>query len=236
MIVAAVPVKDLDHAKQRLLGVLNAGERRALTRAMLQDVLRALAAAPVDAVWVVSGDPEVAALARARGIETLREAENRGHTAAVASAQAEARRRGAQVFLTIPGDVPGARPEEIAALARAPRTSGPPAAAFVPSRSGRGTNGVALRPPDAMPLTFGEPSFEAHVRLARERGLGPRVLSLPGLALDIDHPQDLAVLLARDPTTESGHLVRTWDLASRLNVATFERRLRRRNPVEAPSD
>jgi hypothetical protein len=113
----------------------------------------------------------------------------------------------------------------IAALAEAAGASRPPAAAFVASRSGRGTNGVALSPPDAMPLTFGEPSFDNHVRVARERGLGPRVLSLPGLALDIDDPDDLATLRAEGAATESGRLLATWDLASRLGLA-----------AQAPSD
>ena len=36
---AVVPVKDLQHAKQRLAGVLDAAERRALFAAMLEDVL-----------------------------------------------------------------------------------------------------------------------------------------------------------------------------------------------------
>ncbi|HEV8472122.1 MAG TPA: 2-phospho-L-lactate guanylyltransferase, partial [Methylomirabilota bacterium] len=45
MIVAAVPVKDLVNAKQRLMRVLSAAERRELARTMLCDVLRALAAA-----------------------------------------------------------------------------------------------------------------------------------------------------------------------------------------------
>ena len=41
---ALVPVKDLRDAKQRLADVLDADERRALFRAMLEDVLAVLAA------------------------------------------------------------------------------------------------------------------------------------------------------------------------------------------------
>ncbi|HEX6209462.1 MAG TPA: 2-phospho-L-lactate guanylyltransferase, partial [Methylomirabilota bacterium] len=67
MIVAAVPVKDLVNAKQRLVRVLDAAERRALARTMLTDVLRALGGAGLDRVWVVTREPEVAALARAFG-------------------------------------------------------------------------------------------------------------------------------------------------------------------------
>ena len=48
MIVAAVPVKDLVDAKQRLVRALEPAQRRALARAMLIDVLRALSGAGLD--------------------------------------------------------------------------------------------------------------------------------------------------------------------------------------------
>jgi len=81
---------------------------------------------------------------------------------------------------------------------------------FVPSRSGLGTNGVALAPPDAMTLTFGEPSFARHLETARQRGLAPRVLTLPGLGLDIDAPEDLTTLLAEPSATKTRRLVARW--------------------------
>ena len=69
-----------------------------------------------------------------------------------------------------------------------------------------------------MPLTFGEPSFENHLRAARARGLVPQVLPLPGLALDVDGPADLALLLASGPGTESGRLLASWSIADRLTA------------------
>jgi 2-phospho-L-lactate/phosphoenolpyruvate guanylyltransferase len=207
MIVAAVPIKDLSVAKQRLASVLTLAERDQLARAMLRDVLRALGPAGFDHVWVVTREPAVVEIARALDAEPLAEAENRGHSAAVALAQAEAMRRGARVFLTVPGDVPRVTADELRALAGA---AGDGAPAFVPSRSGLGTNGVALAPPDAMPLTFGEPSFARHLDTARTRDLSPRVLELPGLGLDIDTPEDLTALVAEPATTETGRLVAGW--------------------------
>ena len=217
MKVVAVPVKDLVNAKQRLVRALSPSERMALARTMLHDVLRTLAAAPVDARWVITRDPEVTAIARDFRIDVLHESANRGHTAAVAAAQAEAAGIGAAVFATIPGDTPCVTADEIGALL-AHAAAEPPAAIFTPSRSGLGTNGVALAPPAAMPLTFGEPSFQNHLRVARERGLVPRVLPLPGLALDVDGPADLALLLATGPGTESGRLLSRWSIAARLTA------------------
>jgi|SRR5438874_6570871 len=212
MIIAAVPVKDLVNAKQRLIPALSAGERAALAAAMLEDVLRALALARLDRVWVVTRDAAVVALAQACGAEPLNEDANRGHTAAVVRAQAEAVRVGARVFLTVPGDVPCVSADEIARLAAAAAPNRP---AFAPSRSGLGTNGAALTPPDAMPLTFGEPSFDNHLAAARARGLEPRVLSLAGLGLDVDAPDDLAALIAAPAATASARLVAAWQLGAR---------------------
>src|SRR5262249_58108019 len=142
--VVAVPIKDLTHAKQRLTSVLSVGERGELARAMLGDVLRALAAADLGRVWVVTRDPAAAAIARSLGAEPLAEAENLGHTAAVALAQGEAARRGVRVFLTVPGDVPCVTADELRQLANGVREGAP---VLVPSPSGLGTHGGALAPP-----------------------------------------------------------------------------------------
>jgi 2-phospho-L-lactate/phosphoenolpyruvate guanylyltransferase len=217
MIVAAVPVKDLEHAKQRLVRVLAPRERRELARAMLTDVLRALAGAHLDRVWVVTREPEVASLARALGAEPLAEAENRGHTAAVAVAQAEAARLGAAAFLTIPGDVPCVTAAEIRALVGA--LSAPPSAVLTPSRSGLGTNGAVLAPPSAMRLRFGEPSFDNHLAAARALRLRTQVVSLPGLGLDVDEPDDLAALLGAGAGTESARLAAGWRVLERSPLA-----------------
>jgi 2-phospho-L-lactate guanylyltransferase len=217
MIIAAVPVKDLIDAKQRLGRALDAPARRALARAMLADVLRALGGAGLDRVWVVTREPEVAALARAFGAEPLGEAENRGHTAAVAGAQAEAARAGADAFLTIPGDVPCITAAEIRALLDA--LPAPPAAVFTPSRSGLGTNGALLTPPAVMPLRFGEPSFDNHLAAARALHLVPRIVHLPGLGLDIDDPDDLAALLTAGAHTESARLLAGWRVLERTASA-----------------
>jgi 2-phospho-L-lactate guanylyltransferase len=217
MIVAAIPVKDLANAKQRLMRVLDPAQRRELARAMLIDVLRAVDGGGLDQVWVVTREPEVAALARARGARPLAEVDNRGHTAAVAAAQAAAVRAGADAFMTIPGDVPCVRASEIRALVGA--STGRPAAVFAPSRSGLGTNGVLLAPPAVMRLRFGEPSFEDHLAAARAAGLEPRIVALPGLGLDVDDPDDLAALLVAGAGTESARLVAGWRVFERAAPA-----------------
>lgn len=216
MIVVAVPVKDLVNAKQRLLPVLDAAERAALARAMLKDVLQALTEARLDAVWVVTRDQAVIAAAQPFGAEIVPEARNAGHTAAVAHAQTQAAERGVRIFATVPGDVPCVTAEDVRDLVAA--VGGPSGVAFVPSRSGLGTNAAALAPPSVMPLTFGEPSFENHLTAASRYGLSPQVLRLPRLGLDIDTPSDLRALLTNGPHTQSGRLLATWGIAERLGL------------------
>jgi 2-phospho-L-lactate guanylyltransferase len=218
---AAVPVKDLVNAKQRLIPVLTGAERRALAHAMLEDVLQALAVALPGSVWVVTTDVEVMGLARRHGASCLVERANRGHTEAVAVAQREACGRGAARFLTIPGDVPCVTAEEITTVVGALAVE--PGVAFVPSVSGFGTNAALLAPPDIMPLKFGEPSFDDHLEAARQRGLRPVVLGVPGLGLDVDAPEDLTLLLERGATTRSAALLREWGLPGRLSTLASRR-------------
>ena len=213
-LVCAVPVKDLVNAKQRLAATLSQEERSALAAAMLEDVLDALVAARIGEVRLVTRDAGVIALAARHGVACLTEAVNRGHTEAVALAQRESAVAGARVFVTIPGDVPCVTADELRTLAGA---VGPaPAAVFVPSASGFGTNGALLTPPDAMPLKFGEPSFANHLEAARSRGLGVQTLRRTGLGLDVDGPEDLAALLRHGPATRSGALLVRLDVPARL--------------------
>ena len=211
-LVAAVPVKDLVNAKQRLVPALSPAARRELARAMLADVLDAMVAALPGCVVVVTTDPEVRGLAAAAGVGCWAESANRGHTAAVAFAQEQARARGAERFLTIPGDVPCVTGDEIATLLASLEPGG---VVFVPSRSGLGTNAALLAPPGSMALTFGEPSFANHLTAARSAGLVPRIVELPGIGLDVDAPDDLPVLLERGPHTRSAGLLRAFRSGAR---------------------
>jgi coenzyme F420-0:L-glutamate ligase/coenzyme F420-1:gamma-L-glutamate ligase len=199
--VAVVPAKEFTEAKQRLAAALPAAARAALARAMLEDVLAALAGAPLDRVVVVTPDAEVALLAERWGALVVRETEGHGHTAAVARGIALCREWGATVLLTVPGDVPCLTADEVQRILEA---CGPaPAVVFVPSRSGLGTNAACLAPPDAVPLRFGEPSFANHLAAARARGIEPVMLSLPGAGLDIDRPEDLPLLRQAGPATRA---------------------------------
>jgi 2-phospho-L-lactate guanylyltransferase len=63
------------------------------------------------------------------------------------------------------------------------------------------------------PLRFGNDSFKPHLTAARASRKPCIVLSLPGIALDIDHPSDLRELADTPGETRSQRLARQWDLS-----------------------
>jgi 2-phospho-L-lactate guanylyltransferase len=213
-VIAAVPVKDLVNAKQRLVPVLSPEERHALAASMLEDVLDALAAARLAEICVVTRDAAVIDIARRYGAGCLTESANRGHTEAVAFAQHEALAGGADAFLTIPGDVPCVTGADLRAVHDALEAA--PSVVLVPSLSGFGTNAALVAPPNSMVFKFGEPSFDNHVEAARQRGLRTRVLALPGIGLDIDAAEDVRLLLDRGPHTRSALLLGRLGVPDRL--------------------
>jgi 2-phospho-L-lactate/phosphoenolpyruvate guanylyltransferase len=198
VIVAVVPAKDLADAKARLSPSLTPPDRRALFSAMLEDVLVALRSSPsIDQVLVVTHEPEFIRLAKRHGAEVCLEPANAGHTEAVRLAVSHLRSSGrSEAMLTIPGDVPLVTEAEIEAVVAASLPA--PSVVLVPSRNGLGTNAALLRPPDAMRLRFGEPSFPNHVKCAKTLGLATRILELPGLGLDVDTRHDLDLLCSRE--------------------------------------
>ena len=196
---AVVPVKTLDAAKQRLAGALDPAARRGLSLAMLADVLDALdATAGLDGAAVVSRDSDVMELARRRGLRVIPET-GAGLNAAVAQAANVLSAEGCARLLVMPADLPLAGPEEIAqVLAALPEA---PGLTLVPDRHGVGTNGFLCSPPDAVAPCFGADSFARHLEAARDAGIPATALRLPGLALDIDTPEDLrAFMEAPGPT------------------------------------
>lgn len=212
-----IPVKSLASAKQRLAPALEPEERTALATAMLKDVFEAVASwARRPQVAVVTGDAEARSLARQCGFELLDDREEAGESAAVEQATRALEAQGARALLVIPGDIPLVTAGELEAIhAAAPPTG----AVLVPSHDGRGTNAALRTPASLFPLRFGNDSFLPHRAAAAATGLPLAVLTLPGIALDVDTPQDLAALVAAPGVRRSQRLAREWKLDERLAAA-----------------
>ncbi len=212
---AVVPVKDFTDAKERLSGILGPSERRALARAMAEDVLRTLAAvSELDGVAAVTRDADARELCAGLGIRVLVEPRNEGQTAAVLWASRTLREEGVEEVLTVPGDVPLVLPRDIRAVVAAHGDA--PAMTIVPARDHEGSNCVVLSPPGCMALRFGENSYHPHLDAARAAGIQPRTVELPNLALDIDTPDDLGLLVRAPARTRAQDVLAEAGAAGRL--------------------
>jgi 2-phospho-L-lactate/phosphoenolpyruvate guanylyltransferase len=178
-----VPLKRLDDAKSRLAGVLPIGERSALMLELLSGVLAAVKEAGVGPITVVSSEelsPNGVSVFDDRGL-----AWNDALAAAMREVVTE------PVAAVVSADLPTLTAEDVRALVAATPDRG---MAIARALDG-GTNAVSMRPVGAVMTHFGEPqSASVHARATAEAGLAARILDIPGLAFDIDTPDDLEAL------------------------------------------
>jgi 2-phospho-L-lactate guanylyltransferase len=212
-----IPVKNLATAKQRLARLFDQTTRTELAKAMLHDVLEIIGTwAERPEVSLVTNDPFALSLADHFGFEVIPDHENRGETHAIEMATRHCEARGVESTLVIPGDIPLVQVWELEEIMSAAPHEG---SVLVPAADGRGSNAVYRRPAALFPLRFGTDSFKPHLSAAS--GKSCVVLSLPGIALDVDNPADLRQLAAAPGESRSRQLVREWDLSD-LSLAANE--------------
>ncbi|PYX81655.1 MAG: 2-phospho-L-lactate guanylyltransferase [Acidobacteria bacterium] len=213
-----VPVKNLQKAKQRLSPVLDQASRWALAKAMLHDVLETLGtwAERPDEVALVTHDPFAMELASRFDFRIIAETADRSETDAIEMATAICQSQGVENTLVIPGDIPLLETWELERILRAAPEHG---SVLVPSADRRGTNAAWRKPAGLFPLRFGNDSFQPHCNAARATGHPCVVLSLPGVALDVDNPADLKQLAAAPGGTRAQRLARQWDLTDYVLAA-----------------
>jgi 2-phospho-L-lactate guanylyltransferase len=179
-----VPVKALDGAKSRLAGRLAPDERAGLMLELLDGVVGAVRAAGVARVTLVT--PEPLSLPGVDRFDDGGVPWNDALWAAMAVVREP-------IATVVSADLPFLRADEVAALIAATPEHG---VAIARATDG-GTNAVSMRPPGVLRTRFGEPRSAAlHASLAREAGLEHAIVDLPGLAFDVDRPEDLERLRA----------------------------------------
>lgn len=214
-----IPVKNLATAKQRLARLFDQSTRTELAKAMLHDVLEVLGTwTSRPAVSLVTNDPCALGLARHFDFEVIADQEHRGETYAIEMATRHCEARGIDSTLVIPGDIPLIQAWELDKIMDAAPDEG---SVLVPASDGRGSNAIFRRPAGLFPLRFGSDSFKPHLAAARATGKHCVVLSLPGIALDVDNPADLRQLATAPGETRSQRLIRQWDLSD-LSFAANE--------------
>ena len=214
MAKALVPLKDLVQAKSRLAGLLTPSERRALAQAMVEDVLSVVAGHPrISGVTLVSDDPAAGLLASQYGIAHWPESALgcRGLNAVLAGASARLLADSDEPLVVLHGDLPLLASAEISAVLDRQLELGGVVVGC--DRDGTGTNLLAFDGAGVPAFCFGQDSCRKHLMAAREAGLNTAVLRLPGVALDVDRPRDLAVLLASAELPRTGEPVASHTLA-----------------------
>lgn len=212
-----IPVKDLGNAKQRLGEAFDQPHRTQLAEAMLRDVLTAAVAVAADLdVFLVTGDERATALARAFDCGVIEDQRNESETAAIAMATEWCRERNYDTTMVIPGDIPLVTADELQTVLFAAPDEG---VVIVPAYDRRGSNCILRRPADLIPLRFGNDSFLPHCESAKAIGKPLAVLELPGIALDIDHPHELELLLNRPGDTHAQRVLRSWKFDSSRTAA-----------------
>jgi len=209
--ILLIPVKSLATAKQRLGDALTAQQRSQFADAMLRDVMHA-AFGVMDRidVAVVTGDPRAQMLAVERKFMLIPDDRNESETAAIELATAWCEQRGYDTTIVVPGDIPLITSAELhAVLDAAP----PEGAVFVPAYDRRGSNCILRRPASIIPLRFGNDSFLPHCEAMKLTGKELVILEMPGIGLDIDNPQELELLVAREGNTYAQRLLQSWGFA-----------------------
>jgi 2-phospho-L-lactate/phosphoenolpyruvate guanylyltransferase len=182
-----VPHRGLDASKSRLSSVLSPHERGELAAHLLRRVLRIVRLAIPDVV-VISPSADLEELVQESGARLLVQ-RGMGLNTGLEQARETAVAEGVMTLAVLHGDLPELDADEVLALVAAvPAGAG---VAIAPDRGETGTNGLALRPPRAIPFRFGVGSLAAHRDAAEEAGLPVVIVERPGLAFDLDTPDDL---------------------------------------------
>ena len=191
-IVAVVPIRSLRHGKTRLSPVLGNEARQALLRGIAHRVIvAAVQSGLIETVLVVSRDVETLAWAATMGssVVAVPQPEHRlGLNGAIDAGRAWALDGGASALLSLFADLPLIVADDIRDLVA--RTE---PVVLGADRRGEGTNALLLRLAGRGPeftFAFGEGSLARHLEEARRLGLHAAVHDAPGIAFDLDTPDD----------------------------------------------
>jgi 2-phospho-L-lactate guanylyltransferase len=190
---AIIPVKPLRRGKSRLAGTLSEDEREQLNQDLLEHTLTTLKdIKELEQVLVVSRDPHALTIARNHGARTVREDGQPHLNTALQRATIVAKVYATRGVLVLPADLPLLTRDDVLVLLE--KASQPPVVVIAPDRHGKGTNALLMSPAGLIEYDFGEDSFQRHCDRARQAGARLEVVDLPTLGLDLDIPEDLALL------------------------------------------
>jgi 2-phospho-L-lactate guanylyltransferase len=203
-IIAVVPVRSLRYGKTRLSPVLGNEARETLLRGVADRVVSAaVASGLIETVLVVSPDTETLAWATGFGpaVVAVPQPEDRpGLNGAIDAGRGWAIDHGASALISLFADLPLIAPGDIRGLVA--RTE---PVVLGADRHGEGTNALLLRlagPGPEFTFAFGDGSLAKHVEEARRLGLHAALHDAPGIAFDLDTPDDWSDFLQVHETVD----------------------------------
>ncbi len=183
-----VVAKDFSRAKSRLATVLSPEARAALSRRMLGDVLSVCRSDPQLQTLVATDAGEVAAFSQAAGAHVLRDVGDETLGRVIDRALAHTRGLGATHAIVWMSDLPRLAFDDLATVTHAWSTAD---VLIGPDRQRQGTNMLAVALDRPFASCFGRAdSFAAHQAAAKAQALSVCVIDRPGIAFDLDTPDD----------------------------------------------
>lgn len=209
-----VPVKKLADSKQRLKQYLGT-DREAFTIAMFRDVLAALIASEeVSIIVVVTGDPQLAAIANQHDTLVVAENGSIGLNQAIDLGIDEIRSRGGYRVAILPADIPLLTGAEFDRVVRdfkcQTRNLGHDYIGISASKNETGTNCLFVNCHQSFKLRYGPDSYKQHSDSAEMNNHGPISLYSATISMDIDERQDLDKLLSYCELNPEFQKTETW--------------------------
>ncbi|MCI0660240.1 MAG: 2-phospho-L-lactate guanylyltransferase [Acidobacteria bacterium] len=212
-----IPVKDLSLAKTRLAPLLTQDERMRLALAMIEMTFAASKKVQtIDRIAVVTNYLPAIALADKCGIEVIEESSQTSESESIDYGSLEVKKRGATAALRLPIDLPLMTAGDIETVLDC--DNGTRTVVIVPSRDGTGTNAILRRPPDLIPSHFGPGSLAKHLAEIERVKSSCTLLTLPRIALDIDRPDDLVVLINEGVGSPLADLLAELNILDRMGI------------------
>ena len=169
-----LPLKALRPIKTRLAAVLTPLQRKALMKAMVEDVLAVLQGCPdIEGVLLVSKDREISLLAEHYGAEVLALDKDEDLNSAVQAGADYLVDKGIERCLILHGDIPLIRPADLSKLVEESHAY---ELTLLPCHRAEGTNAMIISLPARIPFLYGRGSHGRFTKPHNSLELEPTTL------------------------------------------------------------